>query len=696
MSAQKAKGSIWALVKNGKYTADARSMARALHKAGCAQGKIGGVIQYVAQKAGLLVKKKMSRRTVQRLLIEGGVAARIQLAYEMAQADGLTASGDATSLRAENYESCHVMINKNGTHKNRVLGINSTTDHTSETQVENWKKHIARVVDIFKRCPLAQRSAFSMNSDHASDQKKTVQLMLAWKEEISRILLGWDEILKSQPWEILGVMANIRVHNIEEAGGEEAWNKLSNEEKDVLTKSSMDALALRLGTEAYDRLSPEEKREISLFFWAGCSMHKELNSCKAFGDGMNKNWVKNSLEGPVLLANKDNDATIQLATDTGTSTASVQRALKVSERGAVKLVALFGAYVNHKDAKKGCHDVYENHFRPAIGAGVRFPAVTSVRYQSFGLGMARILSDLPEHQAFMLFMKDRKEKRTLNHLEENICKGLNCSKTIAEMVAFVLYCMSCCHPYAAHVRGRQTKNLNILSLGPYHEKEWSDPIAFAACLKLAPTLPDLKGLILNGLKWTLTCWDRFTSEFEVGGAIDLASEQEKEDGYIEATNDANEGLPGSLLGHFEDQAMFNRNETQEFMDTYLNTAADEQFIMQEARAIDASREERRRREELDAHHQQAVDAKHTKDAAKAAKVLKTKERLGNIALELDRESIGEMTNNALKDQLELYRERGDKEVPMKSKLPRKADLLAAVLAALERHEGSLTSPSSTT
>ncbi|KAJ7145429.1 hypothetical protein C8R43DRAFT_837863, partial [Mycena crocata] len=99
------------------------------------------------------VKKKMSRQTVQRALIEGRLAARIQLAYEMVQADS---SSDATSLQAENYESCHVMINKNGTHKNCVLGINSTTDHTRETQVENWKKHIARVVDIFKRCPLAQ------------------------------------------------------------------------------------------------------------------------------------------------------------------------------------------------------------------------------------------------------------------------------------------------------------------------------------------------------------------------------------------------------------------------------------------------------------------------------------------------------------------------------------------------------------
>ncbi|KAJ7154373.1 hypothetical protein C8R43DRAFT_1126450 [Mycena crocata] len=731
LKSAKKKENRWRLVKNGMYTGDARAMARFLHRAGCTQGKVGAVIKYVAEKSGLVVKETMSRCSVQRAIMEGGVAARIQLAHEMAQADGLTASGDATSLRAENYESSHVMINKNGTHKNRVLGITSTVDHTSEGQVENWKSHLAKISDIFKRSPLGRRSRFSfeisdflrllrgMFGDHASDQKKTVRLMLAWKEEVARILLGWDEISASEASEILEIMAMIREQNIAEVGGEAEWNKLSDEDRDVLCKSSMDALALGLGSAAYDRLSPEEKREMSLFFWAGCSMHKELNSCKAFADGMSAYWVVNELEPPVLLANKDNDATIELSRDTGTSTAAVQRALKVSERGAVKLIGLFGAYVNHKDAKKGCHDTYENHFRPLIGPGVRFPGVSNVRYQAYGLGAARIISYLEEHRDFMLFMKDRKEKRTFNHMEENILKGLNCNKTIAEMVAFSLYCMSTCHPYAAHARGLGTENLNLLSLGPYHEdlkrhiqklvdnpelllsdapdayvnatldgRSWSDPIAHAACLKLARTLPDVKPLFVHAAKHTLPCWDRFTAEFKEGGAIDLSSEAEKDEAFMESTNDKNESLlgswrkfshysPSSTIGHFEDQALFNRNDTQAFMDQHLTTDEDQRFLMQEVRTADASGVERRRREELDAHHQEVVDAKRAKDAVRAAK--------------LDLEVIDEMTNAALKDQLELYRERGDKDVPMKSKLPRKADLLAAVRAALGRYEASITS-----
>ncbi|KAJ7694769.1 hypothetical protein B0H17DRAFT_1008998 [Mycena rosella] len=399
-------------------------MAHTLHKAGCSQERVGDIIHYVAQKTGFFVKNKMSCCTVQRALIEGGIAAKIQFAYEISQADGVTASGDATSLREHNYEASHIMINKNGKHQNRMLGISSTVDHTSETQVQSWKSKITALSEIFNRCPLAERSAFSfevshflrllkgMNGDHASDQKKTVRLMLEWKELVTRMMLGRDEIHAMEASEVLVIIADIHKQNITEAGAEDVWDSLSDAERDALTKSSMDVFAYRLGRDAFDQLSDEEKRDISLFFWAGCSMHKELNSCKAFTEAMD-NYIENDLEGPVSLANKDNDATIQLAEDTGTSTAAVQRALKISEGGAVKLIGLLGAFVNHKDDKKGCHDVYDDYFRPIIGSGVRFPAVNNTRYQSFGLGGARIISFLDEHKLLMPFIRNKKQKRTL-------------------------------------------------------------------------------------------------------------------------------------------------------------------------------------------------------------------------------------------------------------------------------------------
>lgn len=88
----------WNLKKGGAYTPDARAMARMLVKAGCSQGKVGSVIQHIANKAGRSVKGKMARRTVQRALMEGGIAARIQLAHEMADADGKQNSLDNFSI----------------------------------------------------------------------------------------------------------------------------------------------------------------------------------------------------------------------------------------------------------------------------------------------------------------------------------------------------------------------------------------------------------------------------------------------------------------------------------------------------------------------------------------------------------------------------------------------------------------------
>ncbi|KAF8168636.1 hypothetical protein K438DRAFT_1909600 [Mycena galopus ATCC 62051] len=667
------KKNKWNLMEKGRYTPAARAIARVLGKSGCAQGKVGTVITYIAKQAGLEVKGNMSRRTVQCSLIEGGVAARVQLAHEMAGADGVTLSSDATSLRGENYECAHVMINTGDSHKMRQLSLTSTVSHSSETQLDNLKSQIANISDIYRRSPLGQRSAFNFevhdflrvwkggNGDHAPDVKKFYRLGEEWKRESSRILLGYDKLQHMEPQKLVDLVRAILKNNLEEVGGEAEWAKLS-------TKSSMDTLAFRLGEEVFQMLDKETKREIELFFWAGCSMHKELNCCKAFDDGMKKFYEEHpELEQPVLLANKDNDATIQLAEDTGESTAAVRRALKVSERGGTKLISLFGALVNHKDDKKGLHDVYENYFRPSIGAGVRFPDVSNTRYQSHGRGGARIITYLKEHRDFMEFVKDNKQKRTLNHLEQNILKGLHCPQTISQIVALVLFCMAVMHLYALHVRAPGTEHLNMLDLGPYHTsvkdhmkkliadptpllspssdsyktatldgEPWSNTKAWDTCIKLLPTLPHVRPLILAGLKSGLECFERFTTEFIEGGLIDTSTADERRKGNMPAHNDNNEGGLGSWR-------KFSRE----------------------------------------------IHEKRTKDAEKAEKVRKEKARLTAIGIETDRLEIAKMTDPKLKDQLELHRQEGDKEVPMKSKLKLKADRLKALLVAVDRFEARI-------
>lgn len=75
------------LLHKGTYTTQAREIARLLVKSGCAERKIGKVIKSVGRVFGVEVKGNMSQRTVQRVILEGGIAADVQLGFEMSKVD---------------------------------------------------------------------------------------------------------------------------------------------------------------------------------------------------------------------------------------------------------------------------------------------------------------------------------------------------------------------------------------------------------------------------------------------------------------------------------------------------------------------------------------------------------------------------------------------------------------------------------
>ncbi|KAJ7505026.1 hypothetical protein B0H11DRAFT_1905098 [Mycena galericulata] len=324
----------WKLVEKGIYTPAARSLARVIHKFSCSQDKVGSVIRLVTKAAGIEFNKHLWR--------EG--FPRVQLGHEMSQADGITLSTDTTSVQGENYESGFVMINKGTSHKMRIFSLTSTISHSSETQLANIKHQIALISVIYKRSPLGQRSKYNfevhnflrllqgMHGDHVADMKKTSHLMGEWKSEVCQIMLSYEAISQMDEQKIIDIVLGIQNKNIQEVGGAEEREKLTNEKKDLLSKSSMDTLMFHIGEEAFEKLTQQEKCDICRFFWAGCSMHKELNCCRALNEGMNEYYDENpDIEPPVLLANCNNDVTIQLAEETGNTTAAVQRALQVLE-----------------------------------------------------------------------------------------------------------------------------------------------------------------------------------------------------------------------------------------------------------------------------------------------------------------------------------------------------------------------------
>ncbi|KAF8224288.1 hypothetical protein L208DRAFT_1381139 [Tricholoma matsutake] len=173
------KAKSWALKHNfsllqkGVYTPEACALACMLVQAGCSQEYVGEVNQKVCKSAGVEISAKMSRRTVSRAILEGGIGAEIQLAYEIVKTNDLTLSGDGTTHKHINYESKHIHLkvpsyseegdgDSDIKHHSRLFGIFSADDHTSETPVDLLIKHLLQIAERLKSSPLAQRGKLAL------------------------------------------------------------------------------------------------------------------------------------------------------------------------------------------------------------------------------------------------------------------------------------------------------------------------------------------------------------------------------------------------------------------------------------------------------------------------------------------------------------------------------------------------------
>lgn len=76
------------LLHKGVYSPAARQLARVLTHAGCSRQYVSKVIKIVCETAGIEVKGDMSRRTVGRVILEGGMASEVQLGHEIMATEG--------------------------------------------------------------------------------------------------------------------------------------------------------------------------------------------------------------------------------------------------------------------------------------------------------------------------------------------------------------------------------------------------------------------------------------------------------------------------------------------------------------------------------------------------------------------------------------------------------------------------------
>jgi chromosome segregation ATPase len=77
------------LRQKGVYIAKARALVHLLVRNGCSKAKIGVMVRDIGKLFGLTIVDIMSRRTVSRIILEGAVAAKMQLGFEMAHTPGM-------------------------------------------------------------------------------------------------------------------------------------------------------------------------------------------------------------------------------------------------------------------------------------------------------------------------------------------------------------------------------------------------------------------------------------------------------------------------------------------------------------------------------------------------------------------------------------------------------------------------------
>ncbi len=624
-------------------------------------------------------------------------------------------------------------LNNGDTHQRLSFGVHAASSHTSEKQLEGWNNLAVDYVNTYNASPrgqmapadprsLAAKSSGTM-SDHAADQKKLAVLWEAQKKVADRELRGEKALVAMPQEEMLVVVAEETVRAIEATGGNRVWATLDRPALDAQSAAIMRAVVMRVGQDAYQSLSDEEKADTDLFVRGGCCMHKDLNAVKGIHTRLQAFWTRTG-HAPTLLMNRDNDAAATSA-DPRTRKCAVEK----SVGGAIKLVELAGAIFRHKDDKKGQQDSWRYFSEARLGYPITFPNTSSTRFGSYVDAAAELIVHRDLYLEFLHIVRDKKDSRSFNHMEHNVVVGLNDLPTLAELCVLALYGQAVSRPYMRQVRrGGFT---NHWSLGPLHDRlkallhaliENPDllltpdlsstagaldgqlcerPEVFAAVQKLAPSLPWLREALVDGLEGALNTWVRFTTEFSPGGPE--LSDRARQRAWMKPTNDDNEGALGvrrvknrnaPIMTEHQHNAreMGKINNTIAYMNDF--TEGDHGFTRTEGRRLDAARLESKLHEEIVADDEDQVTTKRDKDTEKALTLHEKQCELLKLDPILDPEDprlSDKLTVKHIDAYLEWHREfydtgpKAKKNIPMKSALKLKDEKLQALTEAAARY-----------
>ncbi|KAJ1300457.1 hypothetical protein OPQ81_005272 [Rhizoctonia solani] len=192
----------------GVIKPETRDMIRKLACEGVSTERASEVINIVAEGLGIDVIGTVSARSVARIMFEGLIAARMQLAHELEHAKSVTICGDGTSIKHQQYEAKSTYIqlptqdgslsspSTSATPVYRTFGVQRAPTHVAKQQLDSWIGAIDTCCSLLACSPLGKGSCMSskmvapklrgMLTDHASDQKRLHGLLVEWKHQCDR------------------------------------------------------------------------------------------------------------------------------------------------------------------------------------------------------------------------------------------------------------------------------------------------------------------------------------------------------------------------------------------------------------------------------------------------------------------------------------------------------------------------------
>jgi hypothetical protein len=588
-------------------------------------------------------------------------------------------SSDSTLHKHIKYESRTIAIrvvdytmpDTEPTWKLRTLGINTSTNHASQTQVNGLRKRLTEIADVFNNSPLAKcegltfcadNFAFKLigtSGDHAADQKKSHQILRKWKLKVIFQRLGEEAIFNMGVTRVVTVLLPMKAKQVEEMGGYDVWEGLTDEER-----VKADAKIIReVERQVFEALPDTDQMQFMLFIRTGCCVHKDLNTVKGGDKAMQESWKDMNTAPPILLANKDNAAVLKRASALpGDRSPAEKQAAEVSKRGGSHATMLGGLICCNKDKKKGQQDTYNWYMEKHLGLHIPYPDVSNTRYGTHGKAAATLVVYRSDFVCFIEFIRDAKDKPGLTNVEKNFLNALKDEPTFTELCVLALYNVNVSRPFMQHVRQHD----NLLKLGPFFQKkreflgaisqdptlwmrgdishnlgtldgrerdEWAGLVMKTVHLQ-SSNLPHLEKAISAFARGALETFSkRFSDEFLEGGDIDKLSTEQKEELFFPSTNDVNEGALGSwrlgqrrrpreTIHKFTAAFTSRQNSTENFHAQMLSTEEDETYLRKKAREQDSQNLQKQVKENQMKADAEKVVENHQKDIDRMEKVTK--------------------------------------------------------------------------